>query len=160
MKEILTAIALGGNIGDSLTILNSAVETIAKTAGIEVISRSTWHKTKAIGPVQPDYLNGCIVAKTRLSAEDLLTCLQKIEDQFGRERKEKWGARTLDLDIIFYGENSIELPHLKIPHLYMRERLFVLMPLTEIAPDWLDPVTHLTTRELLVNLLDKVPLSN
>lgn len=143
------AIALGSNLGDSLKILNNAVDKIANTKGIDLISRSTWHKTKPIGPPQPDYLNGCITIKTNLLPENLLRCLLDIEQEFGRERGERWGARTLDLDIILYGDSIIHSATLEIPHPRMRERLFVLMPLTEIASNWVDPVTKLTIRQLL-----------
>ncbi|MBL1210260.1 2-amino-4-hydroxy-6-hydroxymethyldihydropteridine diphosphokinase [Geminocystis sp. GBBB08] len=143
------AIALGSNLGDSLKILNQAVDKIANIAGIDLISRSTWHQTKPIGPPQPDYLNGCITIKTSLLPEELLKCLMDIEEQFGRKRTERWGARTLDLDIILYDNQIIHSFFLKIPHPRMRERLFVLMPLTEIASDWVDPVTKLTISQLL-----------
>jgi 2-amino-4-hydroxy-6-hydroxymethyldihydropteridine diphosphokinase len=143
------AIALGSNLGDSLTILNHAINNIANIPEIELTSRSTWHKTKPIGPPQPDYLNGCITIKTSLSPEDLLRHLLDIEQKFGRERKEKWGARTLDLDIILYGDQIIHSDTLELPHPRIRERLFVLMPLTEIASNWVDPMTKLTVSQLL-----------
>lgn len=143
------AIALGSNLGDSLSILNESMHRLANSAGIEVILRSTWHKTKPIGPVQPDYLNGCIIIKTSYSPQELLMYLSSIEQEFGRERKERWGARTLDLDIIFYNDLIIQTNDLEIPHARMRERLFVLMPLTEIVPQWIDPITKLTTSQLL-----------
>lgn len=143
------AIALGSNLGDSLRTLNQTVNRLAKSAGIEVISRSTWHKTKPIGPPQPDYLNGCIVIKTIYSPQELLMYLGSIELEFGRERKQRWGARTLDLDIILYNNLVIKTDTLEIPHPRMRERLFVLMPLTEIAPLWIDPISKLSISELL-----------
>lgn len=143
------AIALGSNLGNSLKILNNTVNKIENIKGIELIARSTWHKTKPIGPPQPDYLNGCITIKTNLLPEDLLRCLLEIEQEFGRERGERWGARTLDLDIILYGNSIIHSATLEIPHPRMRERLFVLMPLTEIASNWVDPVTKLTISQLL-----------
>lgn len=143
------AIALGSNLGDSLKILNDTVNRLANSEGIEVIFRSTWHKTKPIGPPQPDYLNGCIVIKTTYSPQELLMYLGSIEQEFGRERKERWGARTLDLDIILYNDLVIKTDNLEIPHPRMRERLFVLMPLTEIAPQWVDPISKLTISQLL-----------
>ncbi|BAQ63089.1 2-amino-4-hydroxy-6-hydroxymethyldihydropteridine pyrophosphokinase [Geminocystis sp. NIES-3708] len=152
-REWHCAIALGSNLGDSLSILNQAINKIAHVAEIDLISRSTWHKTKPIGPPQPDYLNGCITIKTSLLPEELLKCLMDIEEQFGRERKERWGARTLDLDIILYDNQIIHSFFLKIPHPRMRERLFVLMPLTEIASGWVDPVTKLTISQLLDSCL-------
>ncbi|MGI0479242.1 2-amino-4-hydroxy-6-hydroxymethyldihydropteridine diphosphokinase [Geminocystis sp. CENA526] len=143
------AIALGSNLGDSLKILNDTVNTLANSEGIEVILRSTWHKTKPMGPVQPDYLNGCIVIKTSYSPHELLKYLGSIELEFGRERKERWGARTLDLDIILYNDLVIKTDDLEIPHPRMRERLFVLMPLTEIASQWIDPISELRINQLL-----------
>ncbi len=151
------AIALGSNLGDTLTILNNAVNKIANIAEIVLISRSTWHQTKPIGPPQPDYLNGCITIKTTLLPEDLLQCLFDIEQEFGRERKERWGARTLDLDIILYDDLIIDTPNLQIPHPRMKERLFVLMPLTEIACNWVDPLTKLTISQLLDSYLQGKP---
>jgi 2-amino-4-hydroxy-6-hydroxymethyldihydropteridine diphosphokinase len=115
---------------------------------IDLLNCSSWYQTKPVGPPQPDYLNGCITIKTELSPEQLLKFLLDVEQKFGRERKEKWGPRTLDLDIIVYDNLMIDLPHLKIPHPLMRERAFVLTPLAEIAPSWLDPLTGLTIMEL------------
>lgn len=146
--EHKSAIALGSNLGDSFTILQQACATLAKTENIELISRSSWYKTKPIGPPQPDYLNGCVVVKTSLSPLQLLNCLGKIEQKFGRERKIRWGARTLDLDIILYDDLILNTPQLEIPHPRMRERAFVLNPLAEIAPDWIEPVTGETILQL------------
>lgn len=143
------AIALGSNLGDSLKILNDTVNRLANSEGIEVLCRSTWHKTKPMGPPQPDYLNGCITIETSCTPQELLLYLGSIEKEFGRERKERWGARTLDLDIILYNDVVIKTDSLEIPHPRMRERLFVLMPLTEIAPQWIDPITQLTISQLL-----------
>ena len=146
--EHQSAIALGSNLGDSFTILEQGCETLAKTEGIELIACSRWYQTKPIGPPQPDYLNGCVVVKTKLLPLELLKSLWGIEQQFGRERKERWGARTLDLDIILYDDLILNTPDLQIPHPRMRERAFVLTPLAEIAPDWVEPVTGDTIAEL------------
>jgi 2-amino-4-hydroxy-6-hydroxymethyldihydropteridine diphosphokinase len=149
--EHRSAIALGSNLGDSLTILQQACASLAETEGIELISCSSWYQTQPIGPPQPDYLNGCVLVKTKLSPLDLLKCLWQIEQQFGRERKERWGARTLDLDIILYDNLIMNNPDLQIPHPRMRERAFVLIPLAEIAPNWLEPVTG----EKIIDLKNK-----
>lgn len=141
LTEHQSAIALGSNLGDSLTILQQACASLAKIEGIELIACSSWYQTKPIGPPQPDYLNGCVLVKTKLSPVELLKCLWQIEQQFGRKRKERWGARTLDLDIILYDDLIMDTADLQIPHPRMRERAFVLIPLAEIAPDWLEPVT-------------------
>ena len=146
--EHKSAIALGSNLGDSSTNLEQACIALDNSHGINIIARSSWYQTKPIGPPQPDYLNGCVLVKTILSPEDLLNNLQRIEDNFGRQRKIKWGARTLDLDIILYDDLIIQKSNLQIPHPYMRERAFVLEPLTEIAPDWIDPVTGQSIKNL------------
>ena len=151
MKQIRAAIALGSNLGNSQQILLDAVDAIASTKQIELIACSNWHQTKPIGPPQPDYINGCVITHTSLTAQELLASLLAIEQQFGRERKIRWGARTLDLDLILYGDLIMNTPKLQIPHPRMRERLFVLIPLAEIAPDWVEPVTRLTIAQLKAN---------
>ncbi|BAZ15097.1 2-amino-4-hydroxy-6-hydroxymethyldihydropteridine pyrophosphokinase [Calothrix sp. NIES-4071] len=151
-----TAIALGGNIGDSHTIISGAIDALAQTPGIEVLSKSSLYRTKAVGPPQPDYLNGCALLQVEMIPELLLEILLKIENNFGRTRNERWGARTLDLDILLYSNRIIETSKLQIPHPRMRERAFVLVPLAEIAPDWIDPVSGLAIKELIkdVNCCD------
>jgi len=152
-QKVKSAIALGSNLGDSLEILVNAVKKIAQKDEIEVISCSTWHKTKPIGPPQPDYFNGCIIINTFFSPDELLEYLFYVEGEFGRERKERWGARTLDLDLILYDNLIINSENLQIPHPRMRERMFVLMPLAEIAPYWVDPISKLKIIDLLQKLI-------
>jgi 2-amino-4-hydroxy-6-hydroxymethyldihydropteridine diphosphokinase len=133
------AIALGSNLGDSLSILNSAIEAIEISPQIELIAVSSWYRTTPIGPPQPDYLNGCAIIWTTLTAKELLITLQAIEAQFGRVREEVWGARTLDLDLLLYGDEIIDTPDLQVPHPRMTERGFVMVPLAEIAPGKIEP---------------------
>lgn len=147
-RNYLCVIALGSNLGDSLNILKNAVNILANIENINLISQSSWYKTKPIGPPQPDYINGCIVIKTDLQPGILLKKMLDIEQKFGRVRQEKWGARTLDLDLILYEDLIVKTPYLEIPHPRMRERGFVLIPLAEIAPNWIDPVTNLTVIQL------------
>jgi 2-amino-4-hydroxy-6-hydroxymethyldihydropteridine diphosphokinase len=149
MEKVQTAIALGSNLGESYTILEKALTYLGRRAGIKLIRRSRWYQTLAVGPPQPDYLNGCAILEVTLSPEELLATLLGIEREFGRVRKERWGPRTLDLDIIFYGDIIVSTPNLEIPHPRWRDRAFVLVPLAEIAPDWIDPVSHLPMRSLL-----------
>ena len=151
-KEFLSAIALGSNLGDSLSILESAIETLAQTPLITLVSKSSWHRTKAIGPPQPDYWNGCVVVRVKLTPTSLLEHLLKIETKFGRVRRERWGPRTLDLDLLLYDNLILETPILQIPHPRMWERAFVLLPLAEIAPDWIDPVSQCTIAQLVQKL--------
>jgi 2-amino-4-hydroxy-6-hydroxymethyldihydropteridine diphosphokinase len=146
------AIALGSNLGNSFEILEDALQILSTTPGIILERRSPWYVNPPIGPPQPDYLNGCAIATTNLSPHELLAILQNIERQFGRIRTEHWGARTLDLDLILYGDLILNTPDLQIPHPRMRERAFVLFPLAKIAPDWIEPISQLSIKELLTRV--------
>jgi 2-amino-4-hydroxy-6-hydroxymethyldihydropteridine diphosphokinase len=150
-KECCTysAVALGSNLGDSYAILEAAIEDLAKTPGIILEARSSWYKTKAVGPPQPDYLNGCAILQVEMIPHLLLESLLEIEKKFGRVRKERWEPRTLDLDLLLYDDLILHTPNLQIPHPRMRERAFVLIPLAEIAPDWVEPVSGRTIQELV-----------
>ncbi|WP_341737997.1 2-amino-4-hydroxy-6-hydroxymethyldihydropteridine diphosphokinase [Microcoleus sp. CAWBG640] len=141
MKSTKCAIALGSNLGDSLTILKSAIETLNNTPEIEVKSHSSWYQTAPVGPPQPDYINACAILEVTLEPEQLLLALLEIEIKFNRIRQEKWGPRTLDLDLLLYDNLVLETPTLILPHPRMTKRAFVLVPLAEIAPDWVHPVT-------------------
>ncbi|MGB7443925.1 MAG: 2-amino-4-hydroxy-6-hydroxymethyldihydropteridine diphosphokinase [Coleofasciculaceae cyanobacterium] len=147
-----SAIALGSNLGDSLSILEEAIKILAQTSGITLKTHSSWYKTAPVGPPQPDYLNGCALLEVRLTPQELLETLLKIEKQFGRVRTERWGPRTLDLDILSFDDLILDTPTLQIPHPHIRERAFVLVPLAEIAPNWVDPVTGLAIAELIQRL--------
>ncbi|MEA5535019.1 2-amino-4-hydroxy-6-hydroxymethyldihydropteridine diphosphokinase [Crocosphaera sp. XPORK-15E] len=143
------AIALGSNLGDSLSILEQTIILLSQDFAITLLSHSHWYKTAPIGPPQPDYLNGCAMLETELNPEELLQTLLKIEQKFGRIRREKWGPRTLDLDILLYGDVILDTPDLQIPHPFMIERAFVLVPLAEIAPTWIHPITKKMIKEHL-----------
>ncbi len=136
-----SAIALGSNLGDSLTTLENALKTLAQTPGIILQAVSSWYVTKAVGPPQPDYLNGCALLGVQMSPEALLETLLGIEAKFGRIRRDRWGPRTLDLDLLLFDDLILETPSLQIPHPRMSERAFVLVPLAEIASDWVEPVS-------------------
>ncbi len=144
----LCAIALGSNIGNSRHILNTAIALLSQTPKITIEKHSHWYRTRPIGPPQPDYLNGCAILKVELTPEELLERLLEIERRCGRMRREKWGPRSLDLDILFFGDRCLHVPPLTIPHPHLRERAFVLVPLAEIAPDWVDPITGKTVKDL------------
>jgi 2-amino-4-hydroxy-6-hydroxymethyldihydropteridine diphosphokinase len=133
------AIALGSNLGDSLSILNGAIDKIQTSPQIDLIAVSSWYITTPIGPPQPNYLNGCAIVWTSLAPLEFLNTLHAIESEFGRLRAEVWGARTLDLDLLLYGDKIIDTPDLQVPHPRMIERGFVLFPLAEIAPDTIEP---------------------
>ncbi|AFZ04165.1 2-amino-4-hydroxy-6-hydroxymethyldihydropteridine diphosphokinase [Calothrix sp. PCC 6303] len=149
-KEInKSAIALGSNLGNSLEILESAIASLVEIPGIRLNRKSSWYRTKAIGPPQPDYINGCVILEVEMTPELLLATLLKIETDFGRVRQERWGARTLDLDILLYADRIIDLPTLQIPHPRMCDRAFVLVPLNEIAPDWIVPVSGFAIKDVI-----------
>ena len=148
----MSAIALGSNLGDSRATLENALRTLAQTPGISVKTCSSWYKTAPIGPSQPDYLNGCAILSVQLNPQDLLKTLLSIEDQFGRIRQERWGARTLDLDLLLFDDLILDTPELQIPHPRMTQRAFVLVPLAEIVPDWIEPVSGKTIAQILKNV--------
>ncbi|NES89224.1 MULTISPECIES: 2-amino-4-hydroxy-6-hydroxymethyldihydropteridine diphosphokinase [Okeania] len=148
-QENNVAVALGSNLGDSLSILENAIQILSKTPGITLNTYSSWYLTKPIGPKQPDYLNGCALLKVELTPQKLLEIILDIEKQFKRVRLVHWGPRTLDLDLILYNDLILDAPNLQIPHPRMRERAFVLVPLAEIAPDWIDPVSGKAIAQLL-----------
>lgn len=135
------AIALGSNQGNSLDILESSLNALDLIPGIELIQTSSWYQTKPVGTPQPqaDYLNGCALLSTEQTPEELLAILQATEIQFGRVNKGTLQARTLDLDLLLYGDVVLNTPDLTIPHPRMNERAFVLVPLAEIAPFWIEP---------------------
>ncbi len=130
------ALGLGSNLGDSRVLLDLAIKSLVSHPQVEVMQVAGYYRTKPIGPPQPDYLNSAVTIATSLSPWELLAVLQLIENNSGRERQVHWGARTLDLDLLLYGCWYINTPSLHVPHLYMADRGFVLVPLAEIAGDW------------------------
>jgi 2-amino-4-hydroxy-6-hydroxymethyldihydropteridine diphosphokinase len=151
-KSARSVIALGSNMGDPQVILVAALETLAQTPGIILEAKSSLYQTKAIGPPQPDYLNGCAILRVAMLPQALLATLLTIENKFGRVRHEHWGARTLDLDLLLYDDLILNEPNLQIPHPRMHKRAFVLVPLAEIAPTWIEPVSEQTIQNLLAEV--------
>jgi 2-amino-4-hydroxy-6-hydroxymethyldihydropteridine diphosphokinase len=135
------AIALGSNLGDSCQILKSALKTLDSLPQITVEAVSEIYQTVAVGPPQPDYLNACAVVSTDLEPQVLLDTMLEVEAQFGRVRWERWGARLLDLDLLLFDDLVIEQSGLQIPHPRMVERAFVLVPLADVAADWIEPIS-------------------
>lgn len=134
--EITAYIGLGSNLADPLAQLKTARLAIAALAQVKETGFSSFYHSTPVGPQdQPDYVNAVMAIATDLAALDLLRCLQKIEQEQGRVRTgARWGARTLDLDLLVYGEQHINLPDLTVPHIEISNRAFVLYPLQEIAP--------------------------
>ena len=133
----LAYIALGSNLASPLEHVTSALKAIAAIPESQVVAISSFYRTPPLGPAdQPDYLNAAVALETALSAEALLVQTQRIELESGRVRKaERWGPRTLDLDIMLFGRQCIDTPRLTVPHYDMKRRAFMLLPLLEIAPD-------------------------
>lgn len=149
-------LALGANIGPRRRNIESALASIDALCDVSVVRSSTCLDNPSVGgpPDAPDFLNAAAEIETTLSAELLLEQLLRIEQTLGRVRGEKNAPRPIDLDLLLYGDHIIHVSHLSVPHPRMHERLFVLRPLAEIAPDVLHPVLRLTIRQLLQRLTD------
>lgn len=134
-------IALGSNLASPLEQVASALDALAAVPESRVVATSSFYRTSPLGPQdQPDYLNAAVVLETNLSPEALLDQTQRIELEHGRVRKaERWGPRTLDLDIMLFGSLTLATPRLTVPHYDMKNRAFMLVPLVEIAPDCVFP---------------------
>ena len=142
-------LSFGSNLGERHKTLDSAWYALGQTDTIQAVRLSSLYETEPVGgPTgQPKYLNAAGIIHTTLSPEELLVVLQKIEADFGRVRTERWGARTLDIDILLYADRIVELPMLTIPHPEMLHRQFVLEPAHEIAGDWVHPLSRKTIAE-------------
>jgi 2-amino-4-hydroxy-6-hydroxymethyldihydropteridine diphosphokinase len=143
------AIALGSNLGDREAHLRGAIEALA--SAFSNLRVSSFYETDPVDVPgsQPMFLNAAATGESDLSARAVLDALQAVEQRFRRERPYVGAPRTIDLDLILYGDSVINTPGLTVPHPRFRERRFVLEPLAEIAADWVDPVTGKTIRDLL-----------
>ena len=129
-------IGLGSNLEDPYQQVSTALEELKTLPGCRLVEHSSLYRSDPVGPPgQPDYVNAVACLETKLEAHLLLDQLQQLEQQHQRVRLEHWGPRTLDLDILLYGDQQISTERLKVPHPYMPERNFVLWPLAEIAAD-------------------------
>ena len=155
METRVTAyLGLGSNLGDRLAALRGARQAFEKNPAVKVVVSAPLYETAALGgPVgQPPYLNTVLQVETTLEPERLLALCHQIEKDFGRQRQEQWGPRTLDLDILFY-DSMIRMDiELVLPHPRLHERAFVLFPLADLAPDLTHPVVFLTINELMLRL--------
>ena len=155
MSDTLTAIGIGGNLGDRKGTLEKAVAALRVTAGLKVVGQSSWYETAPVGfHDQPVFLNGALAVTTELPPNDLLEILQHIERLLGRVRNIPDGPRSVDLDLLLYGDLIIDEADLTVPHPRMTERAFVLVPLADILPDAIHPVSQRTVTQLLAELGD------
>jgi 2-amino-4-hydroxy-6-hydroxymethyldihydropteridine diphosphokinase len=151
MSGVLAAIGIGSNVGDRRGHIESARATLEQLPRTALLRVSTVSETEAVGPIsQGRYLNAAALVHTEFPPLELLGHLLEIERARGRRREteQRWGPRTLDLDLLLYGDLVIDEPGLSLPHPRMHERLFVLGPLAEIAPDLPVPTLGRTVREL------------
>jgi 2-amino-4-hydroxy-6-hydroxymethyldihydropteridine diphosphokinase len=145
---------LGSNMGDAFAHLNDAVRAI-KLLPVDLMSVSSVYKTAAWGKTdQNPFLNQCIELTTKLNPEELLHEVLQIEKELGRVRIEKWAERIIDIDILYFGSEIIHSQNLQVPHPYLHQRRFTLVPLCEISPDFVHPLLQLSNTELLKNCED------
>jgi len=142
-------VGVGSNLGDRWGHLAQAARGLRAAAGVAVLRGSSVWETAPMGPPQPAYLNAVLELETRLPAGKLHTLLHLVEDGAARQRSERWGARTLDLDLLLFGGERIDLPDLQVPHPGLASRRFVLEPLAELCPELTVPGAGATVAALL-----------
>ena len=146
-------IGIGSNLGDKLDQCEKAISEILKVDHHKLLAKSSFFKTQPVGYTSQDwFVNGVIKIETDLEPFDLFRILKAIESRLGRLKTFRWGPRSIDLDILFFGETEIQTEELQIPHPLIHERQFVLIPLAEIDPGLIHPVLRKTVQELLENL--------
>ena len=129
-------VGLGANLGPKEVTILRAVDLLAAEEGIEVLELSELRETDPVGVVdQPEFLNGAVALRTSLSPRELLDVLLRVERELGRVRGARWGPRTIDLDLLVYGDQTVDEPGLRVPHPRLHERRFALEPLAELAPE-------------------------
>ncbi|HET6783664.1 MAG TPA: 2-amino-4-hydroxy-6-hydroxymethyldihydropteridine diphosphokinase [Pseudoxanthomonas sp.] len=141
-RPVIAFVGLGGNLGDAVSTLRSAAQALSGLPQTRLLQASGLYRTPAWGlQQQPDFINGVAMLETQLDPRALLEALLGVERDFGRDREagSRWGPRTLDLDLLLYGDAVIGEPGLHVPHPHLHERAFALVPLLEIAPDILIP---------------------
>ena len=135
-RELVNVYAgLGANLGHARQSIDSAILALGKLPETLLVGRSSFYQSAPFQADGPDYTNAVVHLRTRLNAIDLLRAFQSVEDLAGRERPYRNAPRTLDIDLLLYGDGNIQSPELQVPHPRMNERAFVLLPLSELAPD-------------------------
>ena len=148
-KSSIIAIGIGSNLGPSAQTVRAAARRLAEDPTLRNVRASSLYNSAPVGPIeQPAFVNAVVCAETACAPAEVLANLLALEQSFGRERRERWGPRILDLDLLLFGETTLASPGLDIPHPRMFQRGFVLVPLAEVAPDLRDPVSGQTTSQL------------
>lgn len=150
-------LSLGSNLGDSLQQLATAIKLIGNEVELTEVRRlSPVYRTQAWGNTeQPDFLNMAVELRTALPAAELMQALLAVERKMGRERLEKWGPRTIDIDLLFYRHETIEVPQLRVPHPLLHQRRFVLLPMNDLSPEFIHPVLGKSIAQLLADCPDQ-----
>ena len=164
-QKVIVYLSLGSNIDDRLDYLDAAKEKLSNNSKIKITKESKIYETEPWNTDSADrpksekgqkwFLNQVIAIKTPLGPEELLKFSQNIESDLGRTKKHHYGSREIDIDILLYNGEVIDLPHLQIPHRHMLDRLFVLTPLVEIDPHIKDPITGKTYKHLMSEVKDE-----
>ncbi|MBW1708556.1 MAG: 2-amino-4-hydroxy-6-hydroxymethyldihydropteridine diphosphokinase [Deltaproteobacteria bacterium] len=147
------ALGFGSNLGDRKKNLEVALNKIEGLGNTALVKVSPFYSTRPVGQTGQDwFLNAAALIETGMTPQELMKALLMIEQEMGRERVTKWGPRLIDLDILFFGQKVIEENNLTVPHPYLSQRRFVLLPLNDIAPEWVHPVLKQTPEEMLARL--------
>ena len=153
-------VSLGSNIGDRLRFLQKAVDALGNASGFKVRAASPVYETEPVGKKdQRRFLNAAVELESLLSPDSILVKLKQIERAVGRTPSQRWGPREIDLDLIYIGDLVVQSPTLTLPHPEAAVRRFVLAPLAEIAPNFVDPLRKRTLRDMLSNCLDECEVS-
>jgi len=154
MKNI-AYIGIGSNLGDKIKYCNEAIKEISKYKGNVILDQSSFYRTEPWGKEDQDWFINCVIKlQTPLSVPGLFKVLQEIETEFKRVKRDRWGPRTIDIDVLFFNNEVINKPEVHIPHPLIQARKFVLVPLNEICPEFIHPVLNKSVRELLKKTID------
>lgn len=151
--SVIAYIGAGSNLGDRVATIRRALDRLGEHPAVEILKTSPLYETEPVGPVmQGRFVNAVVELRTELTARALLDLLLAIETALGRERTERWGPRTIDLDLLLHGDSRLDEPDLNVPHPELARRLFVLVPLCDLIPDAIHPVLGRSYRALCSEL--------
>lgn len=152
---VIAYLGIGSNLGDPIENCRTALREIESLKNVQVLRRSSLYRTEPVGDrLQDWFVNGVVEVRTTFTAPQLLKALQWVEQAMGRERRERWGPRTIDIDILLYGQEIIEADGLVVPHPELHKRRFVLVPINEIAPYVIHALYGISMKGLLDRLED------